>query len=483
MRIEIRPSRIVIKDYTQPVSWLERSLSVWDPKIHSVTFQGFVTMERVGEPPELVVPGGVHFSDIKALRGLEVVDLRKAAAWKWKKIKAEMRNKPQDQVQVDSVNFLLGEGRFSQETQNYLVLATSKGKTFCSLNHIVRSGKLAVVFADQDHILDQWAREALKHTTMEAGDILVLKGTDRIRDLRRLGSDHPYKLILASHKTVSAFAAKEGYPSMASVLERAGVGIKVFDEAHTEWLNTLMLDLHCDVSETVYLSATPIRSNVSENKVYQEIYATVPKHGWETKYEEDEMYHTSILFGYDSQPSMEDIQSMRGPYGFDLNAWAQYMMRDDKFYPFFEKSKKIFDSLYKTYPNAQMAIFLHKDALLEKAAEHLRELYPEKNVTIFYGKVKGKKREEAMKGDIMVTNLQIFQKAVDIETLEVVYNPVPIRSQMTTEQAMGRLRGKNGRKAFYIDGTDMGFKQCKDMRSSRKQIIYAKSKLVKQLDL
>ena len=187
-----------------------------------------------------------------------------------------------------------------------LCLGTGKGKTYCLIHYLSLVKKLAMVIVDQDHIIEQWFREIMTHTDLNEEDVYFISGSDSIKTLMEYEGELPFKMYIASHRTLAIYSKDD--PSLIDqLMRRLKIGIKVFDEAHVEWKNICHLDFNSNVSETIYLTATPSRSNPSEDKVFQNIFFNVPKFGLETKYDENELYHKVIYVQYNTHPTAEPV--------------------------------------------------------------------------------------------------------------------------------------------------------------------------------
>ena len=91
------------------------------------------------------------------------------------------------------------------------------------------------------------------------------------------------------------------------------VGIKIYDESHLYFDNTMMIDNFSDVWKTYYLTATPMRSDREEDRIYQRCYEKVPKL---SLFDEEKDPHTEyISIHFNSNPTPYDINGCQNMYG------------------------------------------------------------------------------------------------------------------------------------------------------------------------
>jgi superfamily II DNA or RNA helicase len=67
----------------------------------------------------------------------------------------------------------------------------------------------------------------------------------------------------------------------------------VFDEAHVEFKNICRINSFSNVLYTIYLTATPNRSQFLENKLYEKVFKNVPYFDGRTL--APERYHNVLL--------------------------------------------------------------------------------------------------------------------------------------------------------------------------------------------
>ena len=114
--------------------------------------------------------------------------------------------------------------------------------------------------------ISQWKKNVLEYTNIKDDEIYILNGSRSIVQLARGDIDlNNIKFIMSTHATIQSFAAKHGWESIAALFASIRVGLKIYDEAHLNFDNMCMIDSFSNTFRTLYLTATPARSDYGEN--------------------------------------------------------------------------------------------------------------------------------------------------------------------------------------------------------------------------
>ena len=130
------------------------------------------------------------------------------------------------------------------------------------------------------------------------------------------GKANNASIYLCSHGTLRSFGDRYGWDKVYQLFETLGIGMKFFDECHTNYDNMLMIDFFTNVYKTFYVTATPGRSDWKENHIFQISLKNVPAIDL---FDENNDPHTSyVAIKWNSNPSPMDISSCKSfKYGLD----------------------------------------------------------------------------------------------------------------------------------------------------------------------
>lgn len=356
------------------------------------------------------------------------------------------------------------------DKQRLLSLKTGSGKTYITINAISQLKKKALIIVDTLNLADQWKNQFLFHTDLNPENIVILSGKESVeKELEECKG----KIYIGIHKTLSTIA-DENINSINKLMNSLKIGIRVFDESHINFGNICKINSLSNVEYTIYLTATPGRSNFLDDSLYSKVFGKVKY--FDGKQFDGENYHNIVLYKMDSKPDLEDKMSISTIYGFSQSKWANYI--SEKAYQIFlETVVNIFKKFNLIERNKKIAIVLPTINLIEKLKDDLNVLYPDIEIGTFIGDIKPiTKRMDELNKRIFLTNDKIFDKAVDVPDLEILISFIQLSSTIKTEQLVGRLRKHEGLSSVFIDITDIGFDECIRNSKSRKRFYKKKAK-------
>jgi len=463
--IEVGRNSIVVRNVkldSQEFRNVNYNYSLYDKVLHKYTFSAFTIIDN-----DLYFPASIGVDEIKKYFPKEDVVVNFKTTSKSSEIKYNMIHDPRDDLQKKAINFLMNMKNDNDNREKFLSLATGSGKTFVTINIISKFKKRALIIVDTIELGDQWKREFLAHTDLKDEDIVILSGGDSVEREKKKPSG---KVYIAIHRTLGNIL-DEDTNGINLLMNKLGIGIRVFDEAHVNFKNVCMINALSSVEYSIYLTATPGRSKFTDDHLYGKVFRKIPY--FNGKDIVDEKYHTVVLFMMDSKPSLEEKLAVKTKYGFNSARWAS-SLETASYEIFFDNLKAIFDNFKLKERNKKVAIMLPTINLIRKVEKDLNELGYETGV--FIGEVKKSEREEALKKAIILTNDKIFDKAIDVKDLEILINFVPFGSVVKTEQIMGRLRYGKEKLSILIDVTDVGYEETVRQMKLRKRFYKKKAK-------
>lgn len=459
---------------------LEKSLGVWDSGTHKYSWFAF---DYNPDTQTLLIPGGYNIGYLRSLLPDKELKYDTKHSILAPAI-FSMLVQPKDERQEKSINFLVSRNEFERlknDTQRMLCLKTGGGKTYCTINSLSKKRVRSIIMVDKDKLMKQWKDEITKFTSLHESDIYLIAGSSTITKILNSKKDLNYKVFIASHKTLSSYANRNGWDKITELFNKIKVGVKVYDEAHVEFKNIFMIDAHTNVKDTFYLTATPGRSDRSENNVYENIFKTVKKHGLEEKFIEN--YHNIYYVSYNSNPTIPEQKRCMNKYGFNTNSFSDYVFNnEDNYNQYIEVIDRLLKITLKS--NNKTAVIVHKNDHLLQLRDTLQEMYPDLEIGTYSTVIKNAKdREKELDKKLILSTDKSLGKGVDIPGLQYLLMTVPTSSKIVTEQVLGRLRYIEGSKVFYFDITDVGFESCKNQRYSRKKILDNKAMSISNFDI
>ena len=330
--IKFMPTRIIVTDYENDARSIEKSLSVWDKNYFKYTFSAY---EYDEENKTIIFPGGLNKYKLKEkLSNHECINCsNKYLIGSRRNSYIKMKVKPRDELQEKAIKFLCGNSFSSNSAQKMLSLNTGCGKTYCTINYIATKRRIPIVFVDLDTLLQQWKKSILTFTDTKEEEIYIFSGLDSIKNIINMDNSEikKYKFFISIYKTINMAYQNN---LLNDLFDKVGFTTKIYDEAHTNYEAIFRIDSHTDC-ESIYLTATPKRSNPIENKVFQNMFYDV-KRFTSNVVSNEENYHNIVLIEINSKPSINEQENCSGKYGFDCIKYSKYIL-ENKYDFFYQK--------------------------------------------------------------------------------------------------------------------------------------------------
>ncbi len=477
-KIILKNTSIVINDYELgDCPKLERYFSTFDP----ITFtQSFKAMDYDELNRKLYLPRGIDLFILRKLFDEEPIrDFDSDPFERTSPIRVKYL--PRDDVQKETVRFILGiEGYFDNAKRSQLSvnLNTGKGKTYVTIASIAYWSARSIIIASTVGWLEQWENCFCEYTDIHYNEILTISGSADIHKiLNGITDPMKYKAFLITHSTIHSFGVKYGWDRISELFIKLKVVMKVYDEAHLNFDNIASIDFHTNTKKTLYLTATPARSNSEENFIYKLYFKNIPSIDMFDPDNDPHTRYTALRFN--SRPSPNDMrQCVNNMYGLNRNSYTGYIVQQEEFYNLlYILLDKIIKVGGKTliYIGTNEAIFVVKDWI---------ELnYPEfrDNVGIYTSVIPKDIKQEQLEKPLILSTTKSAGAALDIKDLRTtVVLAEPFKSEVLARQTLGRTRNEG---TDYIEVVDDGFIQISKFYNAKKPIFRKYASSCKEIKL
>lgn len=466
--IEVNQNSIIIRDVKdEDFVKLNKKFSTFDHVSKQYVMPIYTTINS-----DVYLPRSVGVSFIESMFPDKAVQYNVNTAVRWARIEMNMKNQPRDELQSSAISFLSRIRANNDSHERFLALPTGKGKTFVTINIIQILKLRTIIMVDTMDLAEQWKNQIMFHSDVKEEEIGIISGHAALERECKLSDK---KIYIGMIRTFSNAMEKDPN-SISKTMRKLKIGFRVFDEAHTSFQAVCAIVSLSDVDSTLYLTATPNRSNFSENTVYARVFKSIPY--FDGKFIENDKYHTVVLHKINTLPNYSAMLSMKTKYGFSLQRWAKYILEDS----FSIYIDDLIDNIIKKFGlierEKKVAILLPTLELIDKTEAALKEEFPDIDVSKFIGTIKKNERAEALKHHFILTNDKMFGKAIDVPGLEVLINYVQVASAVKTEQVIGRLRKIKGKNSILFDITDIGFSELNHQLLARKRFYKKKAKKI-----
>ena len=456
-RIKVTNTAIIIDNYELHESeQLAHPFQIYDPVYHRMNYLGFYYDK---ENKRIYLPGGLDLWWVR--KAINEKYYTRIDPYPYKKISnIRMKYKPRDNEQLETLKFTAGLEEYDGNQyapQLSINLSTGKGKTYCSIATIAFYQIKSMIITGSNSLLTQWEQNIIEYTNLNSSDIFRINGSD-ICNMILNGSSNKAEnasIFLCSHGTLRSFGDRYGWDKVGELFKKLGIGMKFYDECHTNYDNMLMIDFFTNVFKTFYVTATPGRSDWKENHIFQISLKNVPNIDL---FDENKDPHTSyIALKWNSNPTAMDISRCKSSmYGLDRNKYMEYLTKKPEFY---ELLRVIMDLVIKCKGRALLYIGTN-DGIL-RVYYWICQNYPEfiGDIGIFTSLVSKEDKMKEKKKRLLLSTTKSAGLGEHIEGLKLtVVLAEPFKSDIVFRQTLGRTRDPN---TIYIETVDLGFKYTK----------------------
>jgi superfamily II DNA or RNA helicase len=320
---------------------------------------------------------------------------------------------------------------------------------------------IPVIIVDSEKLLKQWTDSFFKFTNITEEDIGIISGRISIDKLLEKGLK-TYKVYIAMHQSLQSYC-KNDWNVVDNLFSKIGIGVKIVDEAHAYWKNMFDIDVHTNIKNNLYLTATPFLSNSAEDQVYQNMVSYIVSYGYTLKFQS--IYHNIFYVSWNTHPTDVEEYKMSSNYGFNQNLYNDYLLKEENYNDFLELLDILVDTFMNYKDDTKVAIVVNCNNMVQALYEHFTNDYEfEGDIEVgrFCGLIKKKEdREKELEKKLIITTIKSFNKGVDVDNLSTVINTVSISSKTMIDQLSGRLRYSDKYKSNFVDITDVGFEACR----------------------
>jgi hypothetical protein len=361
---------------------------------------------------------------------------------------------PRNNEQVDCINFIMGINQHKDnenDRQIFLVKNPGFGKTFCSGVAACRYGVKTLIIMHRDSLRKQWLNSLYKMCGLSEDEVHEIQDSQEVFDIVHDNHEFDYDIYLMTHATFRAGLKRVGnFKEMSNLTKNLGIGLKIIDEAHLEFRDTLLMDFVFNVQRNLYLTATDGRSTKAENSIFKHVFANTT------------FYHPSTLLT-SNQPSKwveynmvqlnthakQNIVRYRveGGRGMNPATYGKWVIAYDKKQTHFKCCRDILKMIYEKDPSAKVLLFMPLIDLCTECSYFLTKNlnYDESfayDLTIRTINSKNTKaeNEENKHADVIVTTVASCGTGTDIPGITDIINCSPFVSQVTAKQVFGRIR-------------------------------------------
>lgn len=343
---------------------------------------------------------------------------------------------------------------------------TGEGKSLTAIMTASQVGHVTMIICSG--LVDQWL-EVYAEKTDAKDDCWVIKTFDTLSALMKC----PYKpkVFICSLETLRAYVQNKGayaglpytYPQF---LQHYGIGVKIIDEVHENFLAINFIDLFSNVPVNIYLTATFYRAAHDTRRIFDVIYPEDMRFGGENY----KKYVNAFFYAYVGEVNERKVVRSRG--------YSQPRYENEIF-----RRSRVLTNYFNTVvlpllnahfinrrkPGERALLFFSTIQMVNEIVTFIKQAIPELNTIGYVSSVKDRQLSDDV--DIFVSTHGSLGTGSDIPKLITVINCISFQSQGAVIQVLGRLRYIEGTAVEYVDTVDHGISAQVRHYQTRKEIL------------
>lgn len=463
-KIILKQSSIVVKNYIMGMCpTLEEYFTQFDKVTKTFYFQGlYYDMNK----QELILPRGMNVLLLERLLGCTATYDKHFDEFQVNN-NLKIKYPPRNNVQREALRFLLGKEEYSNTanaSQYCLNLDTGAGKTYIATMGVAVTGIKPIVITTNIEWINQWIERFQEYTNLIPQDIYFIKGSGSItRILKGIVDPSNFTVFVATHSTIKSYGDKYGWDKITEFFKMIKVGFKIYDEAHLNFDNICKIDFFTNTFKTLYLTATPARSDKHENFIYKIYFENV--FAIDLFDEKNDPRTNYVGIHFKSKPTPIEIGRCHTMYGFSKNSYADYLLTKPNYYKMIHV---ILDICLKF--SGKTLIYIGTNKAIVDTYNWLLENYPElaHDIGIYTSIVDKETKRSQLDKRIILSTTKSAGACSDIAGLQVVVCLAePFNSKVLAKQTLGRCRERN---TLYIEVVDDSFFEIMTYYNNKKDI-------------
>lgn len=396
-----------------------------------------------------------------------------------------------DDIRLREAQYQMVEGILNNEDKNswFVNLTQGLGKTLLSVYMMTYFNVKTLIMCYSKNVLNQWLNTFAKKSTLDPERVLLMESSGIMNKI--LLGKFPawdYDVFMCTPGLFNSFGKIYGYQNISTLMEKMGIGFKIFDEAHKNITNILKINAFSSIKYTLYLSGDYYQSNDRKRELYYRMFHGIPILKPTEELMNTLKYTVAIVVNYNSHPTELEKLSTYTKRGVSFYEYMKYEMKKTAL---FDCLKFIIDGITRTNKEGyKILILVNMIEHVDTITELLEEIYNDKYVICrYHSEVPEEEKEFCLrKGTMIVSTYQSFSVGVDIESFSEGLDNSLIRyviscslcTMIDDNQAGGRARPlPDGSDAFYFMLSDFGFEYTSE--KLKKRLKYLKETKIKDI--
>ena len=362
-------------------------------------------------------------------------------------------------------------------TDDYIVTHN----TYCSGVGLCKYGAKTLIIMHRDQLRVQWMNSLYKMNGLNSSYVHEIDSSEELYEIATGEYKPNYDVYLMTHATFRAGLKRIGSMKLAmNIGKNLGIGLKIIDEAHLEFKDTILMDFIFNVKRNLYLTATDGRSSKDENSIFRHVFSSCVYYKPSAMLTDNRPKKWVNYYGVEVNTHLnKNIYKYRvvGSKSMTPASYGQWVIKRDKTLQHFKCCRDIVKLLFKEDQYAKLIIFMPLIDLCEECAYFLTmelqkdpEFPYDVDIRTINSKNSKKDNELAKHADIIVTTIGSCGTGTDIPGITGIISCSPFCSKIIASQVFGRIR-YCGKICSYYDIWDSSVPMDKYWYQSRKRTL------------
>lgn len=361
---------------------------------------------------------------------------------------------PRDDDQVDVINFIAGINHHSSninDSQLFLVKKPGFGKTYCSGVGLCKYKTKTLIIMHRDSLRTQWLNSLYNMSGLSSNEVHEISSSEELYNIAHNKHHFDYDVYLMTHATFRAGMKRINSMKVAmNITKNLGIGMKIIDEAHLEFRDTILMDMVFNVKRNLYLTATDGRSSKDENSIFRHVFSSAtyykPSSFLTGEGPKKWVNYTSVAVNTKCNPNIYRYR-VAGGRGMNPASYGKWVIQYDKHNTHFKCCYDILKMIYEKDQYAKVLLFMPLIDLCDECAYFLKRKLSydlnfqyELDIRTINSKNSKKDNDYAKNADVIVTTIGSCGTGTDIPGITAIISCSPYVSKITAEQVFGRIR-------------------------------------------
>ena len=342
-------------------------------------------------------------------------------------------------------------------TENFIVTHN----TYCSgVGSCLHKTKTLIVM-HRTSLRNQWIDSLYNMSGLSNREVHEIKDSEEVYKIAYNEHDFDYDVYLLTHATFRAGLKRINSIEVAkNITKNLGIGMKIIDEDHLEFRDTLLMDFIFNVQRNLYLTATDGRSAKEENSIFHHVFANALYYKPSTLLTDNApkkwVEYVTVRLNTGCKANIYKYR-VAGGRGMNPASYGKWVIAYDKKQRHFKCCRDLLKIIYERDSHAKVLLFMPLIDLCSECAYFLsKELNYDKtfdydlDIRTINSQNSKNDNERNKRADVIVTTIQSAGTGTDIPGITDIISCSPYVSKITARQVFGRIR-YCGKVCHYYD--------------------------------